>query len=308
MPKKKFQRQQKHLEKARAQRRTYKEGDLPDEPDFPPPTVRDSPSEQPQQSTEQPGMPTPFHIKSTVHSTSTPRSSNYSPVVAFACEPSDVKRTIVELSQINKLCHECLSDEGLKLQTPTRYGLAVKIEAACNACGTLLSSQFTSARNATSSSHPKPFVTNEATVMASLSSGRGPYSFNNFCEFLEMPGLHQKTFSNIAKRLYSQNERPADQVFSKAATLVRREHIRQFALDVSDEDVIDVSVSFDGSWLTRGHKFLIGIGCVIDVLIGLILDGHVSCLQSTLPLCAQSGAFVKRKTRRTAMNAGDKST
>ncbi|KAK3747160.1 hypothetical protein RRG08_035706 [Elysia crispata] len=34
-------------------------GDLPDEPDFPPPTVRDLPPEQPQQSTEQPGTSTP---------------------------------------------------------------------------------------------------------------------------------------------------------------------------------------------------------------------------------------------------------
>ncbi|KAK3728667.1 hypothetical protein RRG08_041851 [Elysia crispata] len=67
----------------------------------------------------------------------------------------------------------------------------------------------------------------------------GPYSFNNFCESLEMPGLHQKTFSNIAKRLYSQNERLADQVFSKTATFVRRERIRQSALDVSEEDIID---------------------------------------------------------------------
>ena len=76
------------------------------------------------------------------------------------------------------------------------------------------------AQNATSPRHPKPFVTNEATVMASLLSGMGPYSFNDFCESLEMPGLHQKTFNNIAKRLYSQNERLADQVFSKAATFV----------------------------------------------------------------------------------------
>ncbi|KAK3742326.1 hypothetical protein RRG08_028238 [Elysia crispata] len=122
----------------------------------------------------------------------------------------------------------------------------------------------------------------------------GPYSFNNFCESLEMPGLHQKTFNNIAKRLYSQNERLADQVFSTAVTFVRREHIRQYALDVGEEDIIDISVSFDGSWLTRGHKSLIGIGCVIDVLTGLILDGHVCSLHCHI--CAQSGAFVKRET------------
>ncbi|KAK3776709.1 hypothetical protein RRG08_035284 [Elysia crispata] len=119
-----------------------------------------------------------------------------------------------------------------------------------------------------------------------------------------MPGLHQKTFNNIAKSLYSQNERLADQVFFKTATFVSRVHIRQFALNVSDEDIIDISVSFDSSWLTSGHKSLIGIGCVIDILTGLILDGHVCSLHCHI--CAQSDAFMKRR-RPTAMNTGDKS-
>ncbi|KAK3742327.1 hypothetical protein RRG08_028239 [Elysia crispata] len=194
MPKKKFQRQQKHLEKARAQRRTPIEGDLLDEPDFPPPTVRDSPPEQPQQYTEQPGTSTPTEEArpSTSRAPCTPPPRQDRLIIPLSSplpaspeeetpltrsqkkltffqgqnveEPSDVKRAIVELPQINKLlqdlrCHECLSDEGLKPQTPTRYGLAVKIEAICNACGSLLSSKFTSARYATSSatrSHLSP--------------------------------------------------------------------------------------------------------------------------------------------------------
>ena len=290
--------------------------DLPDEPDFPPPTVRDSPLEQPQQSTEQSGTSTlteearpstsrapctpPPHQDRLIIPLSSPLPASPEEEIPLTRsqkklaffqgqnveELSDVKRTIVELPQINKLlqdlrCHECLSDEGLKLQTPTRYGLAVKIEAVCNGCGMLLSNQFTSARNATSPSHTKPFVTNKATVTASLLSGMGRYSFNNFYESLEMPGLHQKTFNNIAKRLYSQNERLADQVFSKAATFVRREHIRQYALDVGDEDIIDLSVSFDGSWLTIGHKSLIGIGCVMDILTGLIWMGMFAVYTAT---------------------------
>ncbi|GFO31768.1 hypothetical protein PoB_005827300 [Plakobranchus ocellatus] len=52
--------------------------------------------------------------------------------------------------------------------------------------------------------------------MASLISGMGPYSLNNFCEYLEMPGLHQKTFNTIAKRVYSQNERLAEEIFAGA--------------------------------------------------------------------------------------------
>ncbi|GFS19164.1 hypothetical protein ElyMa_005025100 [Elysia marginata] len=138
---------------------------------------------------------------------------------------------------------------------------------------------------------PEPFITNEATVMASLLSGMGPYCLNNFCEALEMPSIHQKTFNTIAKRLYSQNQRMSDEIFSKAASMV---HIRFYSLDVTEEDVIDISVSYDGSWLTQGHKSLIEIGCVIDVVTGLVIDGHVCSLHCHT--CAQSGEFVRRET------------
>ena len=133
----------------------------------------------------------------------------------------------------------------------------MKIEAVCRTCHRTLASQFTSAWNATSTSRPKPFVTNEATVMASLLAGMGPYCFNNFCRYLEMLGLHQKTFNLIAKRFYSHNEMLSDKIFRQAAAIVRNEHIKHYHLDVNDDDIIDSSVSFDGSWLTRGHKSLI---------------------------------------------------
>ncbi|GFW42771.1 uncharacterized protein TNCV_473611 [Trichonephila clavipes] len=40
----------------------------------------------------------------------------------------------------------------------------------------------------------------------------------------------------------------------------------------TDVPVIDISVSVDGIWLTRGHTSLIGIACVIDILSGYVID------------------------------------
>ncbi|GFS87743.1 uncharacterized protein TNCV_4213711 [Trichonephila clavipes] len=37
----------------------------------------------------------------------------------------------------------------------------------------------------------------------------------------------------------------------------------------------DLSVSFDGTWLTRGHTSLIGAGCVKDMLTGYVVDFEV---------------------------------
>ncbi|GFS14260.1 hypothetical protein ElyMa_003158600 [Elysia marginata] len=127
--------------------------------------------------------------------------------------------------------------------------------------------------------------------MASLFSGMGPYCLNNFCDALEMPSIHQKTFNTIMKRFYSQNQRLLEEIFSKAASMVCKELIRLYSLDVTEEDVTDISGSYDGSWPTQGHKPQIGIGCMIDVVTGLVIDGHVCSLHCHT--CAQSGEFVR---------------
>ena len=39
-----------------------------------------------------------------------------------------------------------------------------------------------------------------------------------------------------------------------------------------EDDIIDIAVSFDGTWLTRGFCSLYGIGAVIEVQSGLVID------------------------------------
>ncbi|GFN74083.1 translationally-controlled tumor protein homolog [Plakobranchus ocellatus] len=51
--------------------------------------------------------------------------------------------------------------------------------------------------------------------------------------------------------------------------------------NVADPDtLLDIAVSYEESWLTRGHTSLIWVGCVIDVLTDLALDAHVMCSHS----------------------------
>ncbi|GFY20549.1 uncharacterized protein TNCV_211811 [Trichonephila clavipes] len=47
--------------------------------------------------------------------------------------------------------------------------------------------------------------------------------------------------------------------------------------------VIDITVSYDGAWQKRGHWSLYGIGIVIDILTGLIIDYEI--LSKYCPEC-----------------------
>ena len=48
---------------------------------------------------------------------------------------------------------------------------------------------------------------------------------------------------------------------------------------MSEDAVIDLTLSYDGSCMMREHKSLHGIGCVVDVVTGLVTE--LKCCLST---------------------------
>ncbi|GFS94289.1 uncharacterized protein TNCV_2013651 [Trichonephila clavipes] len=50
----------------------------------------------------------------------------------------------------------------------------------------------------------------------------------------------------------------------------------------SNSAITDIDVTFDGTWLTRGHSSQIGVGCVIDLLTGFVMGFETmskSCIE-----------------------------
>ncbi|GFT09557.1 uncharacterized protein TNCV_797601 [Trichonephila clavipes] len=67
---------------------------------------------------------------------------------------------------------------------------------------------------------------------------------------------------------------------STFCTIVRKHH--EDLLGTAN-GVIDITVSYDGTWQKRGHSSLYGIGIVIDILTGLIIDYEI--LSKYCPEC-----------------------
>ncbi|GFV29195.1 uncharacterized protein TNCV_4602271 [Trichonephila clavipes] len=60
---------------------------------------------------------------------------------------------------------------------------------------------------------------------------------------------------------------------------ISREHVRQTNLyshpDLGRNNIIDITVSYHGTWHKRGHTSLYGIGIVIDIITSLVVDFEV---------------------------------
>ncbi|GFN94378.1 hypothetical protein PoB_002088400 [Plakobranchus ocellatus] len=122
----------------------------------------------------------------------------------------------------------------------------------------------------------------------------GSDPFNLFSEYMDLPGLHKKTFLKFAHGFYAKFEEVKKQIFSRAVSVVRAEHAREKGIELMENTVLDICVSYDGTWLKRGHTSQIGIGCVIDVLTGLVLEAEL--LSTYCHTCETTGTWVKGNT------------
>ena len=149
----------------------------------------------------------------------------------------------------------------------------------------------------------KPFLVNRDVVMASLRCDMGPYKLNNWCESMNLSSINPSTFSKYSKEFYSLNNKAADLLFIKAGELVKEMQRELFPMlereglpDVpiqegTPADPIQIPVSFDGTWNRRGFSSLVGIGCVIDHLTGLVIDAHV--MSKHCQTCAITGEALR---------------
>ena len=80
--------------------------------------------------------------------------------------------------------------------------------------------------------------------------------------------------------------RVVNDVMCESAQIVRNVY-KRLDPSIDESGVMDLMVSFDGSWMTQGHSSLYGIGCVVEMVTGLVIRLHhpVSVLSELCMCC-----------------------
>ncbi|KFM59404.1 hypothetical protein X975_13527, partial [Stegodyphus mimosarum] len=108
-------------------------------------------------------------------------------------------------------------------------------------------------------------------VEAFLNIGRGHSAMEQFSMSIGMKTMDRKTFDKCVVQLVKESKSIKEKVFELSRKAVREQHEILYPSKIG-EDIIDIGVSFDGTWHKRGHNSLYCIGCVIDILTGLVID------------------------------------
>ena len=178
-----------------------------------------------------------------------------------------------------------------------KHGLAHKLCVKCNYCGFSPSQHYSSPRisGQTKSEWPA-FEINRKSVDAFSSLGIGHRGKEKFCATVGMSGMDSKTFTTHMSALSLESETLKENSLQQAREIVKNAYKTVHA-ELSNDAVIDITVSYDGTWHKRGHTFAYGVGAVIDILTGLVVDNEIMskhctmCMISANELGAESPEF-----------------
>ncbi|GFY13465.1 uncharacterized protein TNCV_1803361 [Trichonephila clavipes] len=112
------------------------------------------------------------------------------------------------------------------------------------------------------------------TSSSTVNSGRGHAALETFSSVLNMPTMDRKTFAKCMHNLSVKNKEVKKKMLEMSRQAAREAHVKVDA-SLKNQEIIDVSVSYDGTWQKRGHTSNLGLGIIIDILSGLVLDFEI---------------------------------
>ncbi len=154
-------------------------------------------------------------------------------------------------------------------------GFAVKITVVCTQCEHEILNMFSCQRIDGSSSSRQPFDVNLRAVLAFRGIGSGFSLMNDWCGIMNFPNcLAHKSYSSNQSKLREASMETFDRISKDSIKSITAAY-EAIGTKPDEQGVLDIAVSYDGTWQKRGHSSHNGIGCVIDLITGLPIDYEV---------------------------------
>lgn len=160
----------------------------------------------------------------------------------------------------------------------SRFGLSSSLYAVCDDCG--LSEFLATGDHNPSDNAPRTVQGKDLyrrVVYAAIEMGIGREDVSKFCEILNMPfSLSKDTWHSHEDALLQAHTEVVQVELEKNRREARKLAMTEEGISAGDEDtVVNIPVSFDGTWSRRGYTANHRIGFVISAATGKVLDYKV---------------------------------
>lgn len=118
------------------------------------------------------------------------------------------------------------------------------------------------------------FDVNARVTKAFLTFSKGYSALESFCMVMNMQAPTKQTFHDHSQKVFKASKALGIQTMAEARKKVRQ-YYKNIDPSITDDAVLDIAVSYDGTWMKRGFTSNYGVGCVIHSETGLVIDSCV---------------------------------
>ncbi|KAK7108809.1 hypothetical protein V1264_016475 [Littorina saxatilis] len=199
---------------------------------------------------------------------------------------------LMEIGQLNQLlsdlkCPTC--DASVEVTLGEKSGLSRKMKLRCTTDGCNYSAEnHTSPRLYNGTRVCQAFDVNHRSVLYSVQTGGGFAALDTFCAIFGMPNMFENAYQRLHKTVCTASVQTCELTLANCRSIVRDNNQEMNPGYVHDEntpepedcwDIDDgvpwADVAFDGTWQRRGYVSHYGVGLVVEMLTGYVLDFHV---------------------------------
>ena len=112
---------------------------------------------------------------------------------------------------------------------------------------------FTSPRVPSNESSRPPFDVNRRIVNGFLEIGKGHAAIEQFSMTTGLPIMSTSTYSDHIKNIADDNVKLKEEILKLSLLYDRHTGIQTPSVCIGDDDILDLTVSYDGTWHKRGH-------------------------------------------------------
>ncbi|GFS66089.1 uncharacterized protein TNCV_2510781 [Trichonephila clavipes] len=163
-----------------------------------------------------------------------------------------------------KYCTNCT------LVIKQHHSYSTKMELLCESCHESYGSVFSSFQEEAKNSHDIKQQTGECLPI----HRQRACCFGNVFICAQHANNGPKNICQMHAQLIREKQRSEEKMLEMSRQAAREAHVKVDA-SLKNQEIIDVSVSYDGTWQKRGHTSNLGLGIIIDILSGLVLDFEV---------------------------------
>lgn len=120
----------------------------------------------------------------------------------------------------------------------------------------------------------KASALNKDVLLGSALAGLGHGDLETFTGYLGMPCISESRYGYIQTEIGGTAGQMIESVLAANRAVIRA-HFEKSGAPADNDCPLDITISYDGSWQKRGFTSLYGIGCIIEVETGLVVDYHV---------------------------------